>query len=69
MQQAVRAVSRRRAGRWAVGVLTALVVTVALGWTPVDIAQGDPAPPVPPADAARGLPYFSVVEAQASGFG
>lgn len=69
MQQAVRTVSGRRAGRWTVGALIALTVTVALGWTPVDIAEGDPAPPVPPAAAAQGLPYFSVVEAQASGFG
>ncbi|MDP2327299.1 MAG: hypothetical protein Q8M79_04350 [Dehalococcoidia bacterium] len=50
-------------------MLIALAVTIALGWTPVDIAEGDPAPPVPPVDAAQGLPYFSVVEAQASGFG
>jgi hypothetical protein len=65
---AVRTTSGR-AGRWAVGALIALVVTAALGWTPVDIAEGDPAPPVPLAEAAQGLPYFSVVEAQASGFG
>lgn len=69
MQQAARAVSGRRAGRWVVGALLALMATVALGWTPVDIAEGDPAPPVPPADAAQGLPYFSVVETKASGFG
>lgn len=59
----------RRLGRWLTGGLLALVLTGAVGWTPADIAGGNPAPPRPDASDATATPHFSVVQALSSGFG
>jgi len=59
----------RRLGRWLTGGMLALVLTGAVGWTPADIAGGNPAPPRPGVSDAIPTPYFSVVQALSSGFG
>lgn len=58
----------RRLGRWLTGGMLALGLTGVFGWTPADIAGGNPAPPVPSAADAETTPHFSVVQALEGGF-
>jgi hypothetical protein len=65
----MREAAMRRMARWLLGGVLALVAATAMGVVPDGAASGRTTSATPTAEAARGLPYISVVEALTAPYG